>query len=136
MVNNQFARVEGLSDVKVDEFVVITLNSGELKISTDSYLLTANQTVVFVMDLYKAFSNKLALPELKTGDGQKVIISNIVLNRQKSIFKRVKTSAPNIIVSNLIILKDIVNVIIRKSGRITNKICLTASKDTTFLQIK
>jgi hypothetical protein len=88
------------------------------------------------MDLYKAFSNKLALPELKTGDGQKVIISNIVLNRQKSIFKRVKTSAPNIIVSNLIILKDIVNVIIRKSGRITNKICLTASKDTTFLQIK
>ena len=88
------------------------------------------------MDLYKAFTKKLHLPELKTADGQKVTIQNIVLISQKTNFNRVKTTAPNIIVSNLIIVKDVINVIIRKSGRITNKICLTASKNTTFLQIK
>ena len=136
MINNQFALFGGLSPVRVDEFVVITLSNGELKISTDSYLLATNQTVVFVLDLYKAFTKKLHLPELKTADGQKVTIQNIVLISQKTNFNRVKTTAPNIIVSNLIIVKDVINVIIRKSGRITNKICLTASKNTTFLQIK
>lgn len=90
------------------------------------------------MDLYKASQNKdkKPLPGLKVVNGQKPNILKVSLVKQKTFFHKLKTNSPNFITSGLVLVKEVIHIVIRKSGRRVDKLCICVTKDLKIGEIK